>query len=71
MLPGNLFSRAATEPWKVLQGPANVSWPNFIEKGNEKSLEAFKMFSYFLRSLLSPFLALLQIFKFLLLFYLF
>jgi hypothetical protein len=27
-------TRAATKPWKVLQGPENVSWPNFIEKGN-------------------------------------
>jgi hypothetical protein len=59
------------EPWKVLQGPDNVSWPNFIEKGNGLSLQAFKMFLYFLKSLLIPFLALLQIFKFLLLFYLF
>jgi hypothetical protein len=46
------------EPWKVLQGPDNISWPNFIEKENGQLLQAFKMFSYFLRSLLSPFLAL-------------
>jgi hypothetical protein len=30
-----------SEPWKVLQGPDNVSWPNFLEKGNGKSLQAF------------------------------